>query len=235
MKQEQGAVVVNLTPSAWADGSATAPSATIESTGLKYGIQTLRVTDNAAADDTITFTANTLANNAYVDLTSVATSGQLLTISGTLAIGDQIRYANVLSGGGGYSVTVNADATFSFDGATPDGSYTFEVRAWDTSDQTWGTAANQTVQVGAVPEETVSLYTRMRGLTQVGSNGLWFSFRDETRTLASMNGAYFSNKYASTTLTTGDALYLKGSDGSKWVILTVSGMTVTFTEANAFS
>ena len=147
--QEQGAISVALTETAWADTEITATSATIESTGLKYGVQTIEVTDDSAANGTNTYTATPLAGNDYVDLTSIATTGQLLTTSGVLAIGDQIRYANELSGGGGYSVTVNADATFSIDGATPDGVYTFEVRAWDTSDQTWGTASNQSVTVVA--------------------------------------------------------------------------------------
>ena len=139
--QEQGAVVVGLAESAWSDISITSASATIESTGLKYGSQTLRVTDDAAAEDTITFEADPLANNDYVDLTSVATVGQIVTEAGSLAIGDQLRYQDVLYQGGSptaYFVTVNADATYTFDGATPDGSYTFEVRAWDTGDQTWG-------------------------------------------------------------------------------------------------
>ena len=121
--QEQGAVVVGLAESAWSDISITSASATIESTGLKYGSQTLRVTDDAAAEDTITFEADPLANTITLTLTSVATVGQIVTEAGSLAIGDQLRYQDVLIPRAvsptAYFVTVNADATYTFDGATP--------------------------------------------------------------------------------------------------------------------
>ena len=80
-----------------------------------------------------------------------------------------------------------------------------------------------------------TLYNRMRGLTQIGTNGIFFAFTDETRTLAEMNGAYFSNKYATTSLTTGDILVLQGSDGTKWIELAVSGMTVTYVREASFA
>lgn len=147
--QEQGAVVVGLNETFWSDTLIGADSATIESTGLKYGTQTLRVTDDSAATATVTFIANPTSGNSYVDLTSVATVGQIITAA-PLAIGDQLRYANVTDQGG-YAVVVSADATFTIAGAAPDGVYTFAVRAWDTSDQTWGTVATQTVTLGTPP------------------------------------------------------------------------------------
>lgn len=146
--QEQGAVVVALTENTWGDTSITADSATIESTGLKYGVQTIEVTDDSSQTATDIFTANPVAGNDYVDLTSIdGVASNRITAIADLAIGDQLRYENITTPGS-YAVTVNADATFSIDGAAPDGVYTFEVRAWDTSDQTWGTAATQTATLG---------------------------------------------------------------------------------------
>ena len=161
--QEQGAVVVALTENSWSDTEVTADSAVIEDTQLKYGTQTGRITNDSAQEGTKTFVANPATGNAFVDLTSVATAGDRITAIPDLAANDQIRYANELSGGGGFSVVVNADATFSVDGATPDGTFTFEVRAWDDSDQTWGTAANQTVIIGEVPSTRIGLTGPLTG------------------------------------------------------------------------
>lgn len=142
-------VTVQVTEDSWADTSVGITSATIESTGLKYGINSFKLTNNSAETDTITSTVNPATGNSFVDLVApLASSGDRITAVGDLANNDQLRYVNELSGGGGFSVTVNTDGSFSVDGATPDGTYTFEVRAWDTSDQTWGTAANQTVIIG---------------------------------------------------------------------------------------
>jgi len=149
--QEQGAVIVGLTETAWSDTSITATSAVIEVTGLKYGSNTIKVTVDAGGNDTTTFVANPVADNSYIDLTSIATAGDRITAIADLAIGDQIRYEALLQLEGVptvYTVAVNADATFSVDGSTLDGIYTFNIRAWDTSDQTWGTAADQTVVIG---------------------------------------------------------------------------------------
>jgi len=148
--QEQGAVVEANTINSWSATEVTSDSIIIESSQLKYGTQTQRVTNDTGNEGTKTFVANPATGNDFVDLTSVAEAGDRITALPDLAANDQIRYADELSGGGGFSVVVNADATFSVDGATPDGTYTFEVRAWDDSDQTWGTAANQTVIIGAV-------------------------------------------------------------------------------------
>lgn len=94
------------------------------------------------------------ANNSFVDITSLAASGDRITAIPDLAIGDQLRYESILYQGAtptGHTVVVNADGTYTLTGAgdnpIPDGTYNFEVRAWDTSDQTWGTAADQTVVI----------------------------------------------------------------------------------------
>lgn len=158
VKQEQGAEVETLSIVSWSDTSITATSATIESTSLKYGTQTLRVTDNAAAEDTTTFVANKSTNvdasNGWEDITSIATVGQLITAAGTLAISDQLAFDSVLTIQGGAATAFwfkgNADTTYAFDGATPNGTYEADVRAWDDTDQTWGTVGTQTIVVNQV-------------------------------------------------------------------------------------
>jgi len=153
--QEQGSVVIDLTETAWSDVSITSTSAIIETASaggkqLKYGPNTLRVTNSDGNDDNISFVASPLADNDFVDLTSIEPVGDnRITAAGALAIGDQLRFGDELSGGGGFFVIVNADATFSFDPDTPQGSYTFPVKAFDASDETWGTEANQSVTVGS--------------------------------------------------------------------------------------
>lgn len=148
--QEQGTVIVGLTETAWADTSITVTSAVIELTGLKYGTNTLKVTADAGGSGTKTFVATPITDNEYVDLTSIAAVGDRITAISDLAVGDQIIYEALLQLLGVptiYTVTVNDDATFSVDGSTPAGTYTFNVRAWDTADQTWGNAADQTVVI----------------------------------------------------------------------------------------
>jgi hypothetical protein len=147
--QEQGAIVVGLTETAWADLEITATSALIESTQLKYGTQTLRVTNDAGGSDAKTFVENPEVGSGFVDLTSIeSVAANRITAVADLAIGDQIRYTNTLSGGGGFSVTVNPDATVTIDGATPEGMYTFDIIVWDNADQTWSTVVEQDVVIG---------------------------------------------------------------------------------------
>ncbi len=151
--QEQGAVVVPLTINTWGDTSITADSATVESTGLKYGTQTLKVTHNSGASDTKTFVATPLAGNDYETATSIATVGQLVTAAGTLVIGTQVRYQAFLHLNGVPTTKffkVNPDMTYTVDGTTPDGVYTAEVRAFDNVTKTWGAIGVQTIPVGVV-------------------------------------------------------------------------------------
>lgn len=170
--QEQGAISVTLSQTSYADIEIVVDSAVIESTQLKYGVQTAKVDPTLAASGTKTFVANPPTDNAFVDLTSVATSGLRITAIPDLAANDQIRYEALLQQGGSptiFTVVVNADATFSVDGATPDGSFIFEVRAWDDSDQTWGTAANQVVTIGIV--DSTSTQAMVDHLISLGFTG----------------------------------------------------------------
>lgn len=163
--QEQGAVVVALTETAWADTEITATSATIESTGLKYGTQTLEVVNDSAEETTETFVADPATEHSYIDIGTPATAGDRITAVGDLTTGDQLRYENLLQQGGSptiYTVTVDNTGVFQVDGTTADGSYIFECRLWDTSDQTWGAAADQTVIVGTVPLPVLSLPTAVK-------------------------------------------------------------------------
>lgn len=155
VKQEQGANIETLSIVSWADTSITHTPPDIESTNLKYGESTLRVTADNGDDDILLFDTNPEGDNDYVDLTSLADPEDRLTAIPDLEIGDQVRYETVLSQGGSptiYTVVVNDDASFSIDGDTPDGDYTFEVRAWDVNDETWGATADQNVTIGEASE-----------------------------------------------------------------------------------
>lgn len=152
IEQIQGAITVELADGAWSDTQIVTTGADVESTTLKYGTHDIKVTAHSGATVTKSTSAIPATNNDYVNVVSLATSGDRITAIPDLAALDQLRYQSVLYQGGSptaYTVTVNADATFSISGSAPDGSYTFEVRAWDNDDSTWGTAANQNVTIGA--------------------------------------------------------------------------------------
>ncbi len=78
-------------------------------------------------------------------------------------------------------------------------------------------------------------YQAMRGLTQIGTNGVFFAFTDKTKSLAVLDSTYFNNKYAITTLTDGDILLLEASDGTKWVELSVSGGVISYARELVFT
>ncbi len=155
--QGTGTVTVggeSATVSAWSDTSITA-SIDIESSSAKYGANDVVVTNDSAESDTqAAHTVNPPANNAYVDLSgTLATSGDRLTAILDLAAGDQVRYESVLYSGAtptAYTVSVVVNALFTAGNSPADGTYTFECRVWDSGDQTWGTAADQTVTIGVV-------------------------------------------------------------------------------------
>jgi len=145
IEQIQGVNVVELADGTWGGTQIVTTGADVEATVLKYGTHDITVTADSSATATLATNAVPATNNSFVNLTSVATSGDRITAIPDLAALDQVRYQSVLFQGGSptaNTVTVNVDATFTISGGTPDGNYTFEVRAWDDNDETWGTAAS---------------------------------------------------------------------------------------------
>lgn len=68
-----------------------------------------------------------------------------------ISVGNQIEYQYIVDG---YEFIINNDGTGSAaDPLTPDGSYDVPVRVWDHIDNTWGTAAVQTIVIntGNIP------------------------------------------------------------------------------------
>lgn len=104
---------------------------------LKYGAYDLVVTAGGVVTEPLV-QINPPATKNYVDLSTVAGSGQRITATPDLAAGDQIEWSNVV-GGTIADVSVFDDATFS---ATP-GVTAFDVRVNDGTG--WGTSATQTV------------------------------------------------------------------------------------------
>lgn len=141
----------------WADTSLSVTSVDVEvdddGTGkqLKYGSNTWTVTADGGGTNTFPRDVDPPTDNAFVNLTSLASSGLRVTAIPDLAVGNQLRNESFLQQGGSptlFTVVVNDDATISVDGGTDEGSYTFEVRAFDDITETWGTAADQGVTIG---------------------------------------------------------------------------------------
>ena len=108
----------------------------------------------SAGSDTISATVIPATNNSYVNLSgTLASSGDRITAIPDLVAGDQLRYQSILYDGAtptSYAVTVFIDGTYSITGGPiPSGTYTFEVAAWDDSDDTWSAGVNQTVVIQA--------------------------------------------------------------------------------------
>lgn len=122
---------------------------TIPDPALDYATDhVLGVTPSGGTETTLTgVTLQPVSGNAYVELTSIASSGSIGDYidagesSGTLEVGDQIEWTNDAN------ATVNADSTFTY-------SQQFQVRAWDATDNTMGPFA--TVEVPA-PQGTVTI------------------------------------------------------------------------------
>jgi len=70
---------------------------------------------------------------------------------------------------------------------------------------------------------------QFRKLSQVGSNGNWYSYKELGLTIAEMDAGYFSNQYVASILKTDDILSVTGSDGAKMYQVTVIAETRTVT------
>ncbi len=195
--QEQGVKTTPLTVNTWSDTQLIVDSLDIESTTYFYGTHTLRVVADGGDSATVDFESIPAVNNSYVNIASLATEGDRLTAIPDLAVGDQVRYHSVLYDTGvptAYTVTVNDDGTFSVDGSTPVGTYTFQVKAWDASDESWGLAADQTVEItsGGV-NSTINI--TMTGIPD--GSYLTRIFREDTGALVHNGMVVFSSDSAS--------------------------------------
>lgn len=210
---------------------------TITAAGITPYSVAVRVTDGSTPSD-LGFKVNPAAAYDVIQTTiaeATTTPGESIFGSDIVTVQNDMQ-ARVPKSKGGQSFTWSADGTVIGDtGAT----VTIDAEIFDpTADSGNGqwSAVQWTINgESPINPSDDTLYKRMRGLTQMGTNGIFFAFTDETRTLAELNGAYFSNKYASSSLTTGDVLLLTGSDGEKWIELAVNGMTVTFVRELTFA
>lgn len=143
---EQGAVAVTQTQTA-GDATSGAFTVVMEPGGaaLKFGSVTAKVTITAGgATATIAGTVNPASGHTYIDVgTPNSTAGNRITASADIASGDQLHARGAGGGSIPTGLTLDTDATFYFtSGNTP---ASFDVRVWDSSDQTWGSWAEQSV------------------------------------------------------------------------------------------
>lgn len=136
----QSPTTLELTESAWADGSISCAAVDVFATTLRFGSITALVQNNTGNSGTFDTTLIPPANVGYFSLLAVNTTAALRIEATTpnLSIGEQIAYQNQLytdsncttPASPARSVTPDAelDGAFSIDGATPNGTYYF--RAW---------------------------------------------------------------------------------------------------------
>jgi hypothetical protein len=126
---------VAQTVTSWSD---TAIEITVVRGGLNYASgYTLTVTNNATEDDTATVDLLPQTDWDYVDLTSIHSDpDERITAAGDLEVGDQIAWDTQ-----GGDVVVNDDATWDADEAV----FFFDVEAWDSDDDTWGSVGTQRI------------------------------------------------------------------------------------------
>lgn len=111
---------------------------------LKFGAATLAVINTDEEEATRAITIEPPIGQLYVDVSSPAEDEETrITAISDLVAGDQLWARGVGGGAAPTGLQLNADATFQFSvGSTP---ASFQVRAWDASDSTWGDWATQTI------------------------------------------------------------------------------------------
>lgn len=144
---EQGSVAVTQTQTS---GNATSGAFTVVmepgGAALKFGTATAKVTIvSGGATATLGVTVNPASGHAYIDVgTPNTNAANRISASGDLVSGDQLHVRGVGGGSIPTGLTLASDATFSFTaGNAPTA---FDVRAWDQSDQTWGSWATQSIE-----------------------------------------------------------------------------------------
>lgn len=136
----QGSHSDTLTINSWGATSASLSLPAITSSHLVPGSATLSMTNAASQNDTLSVTVAAPTGYSSVTLTSVSSTG-LIPTSTALGTGDVIIYTSAL----GADFVVNANGTYSVDGAVANGTYTATLRVWDASDGNWGSSETLTI------------------------------------------------------------------------------------------
>ena len=140
--QGSGTVTIDgiaQTVTAWSD---TAITITHVRSSMKYGAQTLSVTNDSADNDTHFITVNPASGRSYVDLSGYTELNADIVTVPSLVDGDQLEYENTA---GVFSVTVNAAGVVSATGTGGPAGETFDFWAWDSGTLTWGTLDTHTI------------------------------------------------------------------------------------------
>ncbi len=124
----------------------TVPDSSLSGIGLAFS-ETFRVllTIGTPSEETSIQPVELLPQTGYAYVNATAVPGDFNTLSGTLAIGDQVLYETA-----GGTVSVNSLLEIVYTGSDPDG-ISFEAKAWDATDSTWGDWATQSFGDTAPP------------------------------------------------------------------------------------
>lgn len=135
---------------------------TDEYAGLKYSATgypvIISTPDGDATSGNIPYLPVT--GNDFVNIT--AGPGDFTVSLGALASGDQIEWETL-----GGDVDVDDECIITYTGADPDG-LTFDVRAWDDTDDTWGNFATQTLTTGGGGDEDATIPIARYGIATYG-------------------------------------------------------------------
>lgn len=134
--------------------------------GLKYDLTgypvIISTPDGDATSGNIPYLPVT--GNDFVNIT--AGPGDFTVSLGALASGDQIEWETL-----GGDIDVDDECIITYTGADPDG-LTFDVRAWDDTDDTWGDFATQTLTTGGGGGESTGITFNGISASGISSAGL---------------------------------------------------------------
>lgn len=154
VEQILGGVTVELTVLSWTDTLITFECADVEATLLHYTPQSIKVTAHSGANAIIATEVIPAITDQYVNLTSVATEGNVIALPSLEATDQLVGTTHLYQSDVATStpITYNANATWTVPPTVPDGVYDFYIRAWDNTDSTWGSIGKQTVSFnGGIP------------------------------------------------------------------------------------
>lgn len=200
--QKQGARSTPLTVNSWSDSQINVNALDVESTNYSYGTHSLMVTVDGGDSGSIDFEAVPAVNHNYVVIDGLSTVNDRFKSIPDFTVDDQLVYQSVLFKDGlptVYTVNVNSNGTFSIDGSTPVGSYTFTVRAWDHTDETWGDLSTQTVEITTDVAVESDILISMVGISD--GDYLIRVFREDTGALVHNGLVTFANEQVTLTLT----------------------------------
>lgn len=126
---------VTQTVTAWSD---TAITITHVRGSMKYGAQTLSVTNDSAEVTTHNITVNPATGYSYVDLSGYVEETADITGTPSLIDGDQLEYDNIA---GAFSVSISPLGLVTLTGTGSPAGVSFDVIAWDASNTSWGSTS----------------------------------------------------------------------------------------------